>query len=73
MFELVTGRLPFRSNVKHNHRHTKPPDPRVFAAEIPDGLAKLILRLMSKDAADRFEQTEEIVNELERLLGEAAA
>ena len=54
IYELATGTVPFREgDVTYHHRHTPPPDPRTLVAEMPDGLAELILHLMAKDKEDR--------------------
>jgi len=71
LFELVTGSVPFQDgDVTHHHRHTPAPDPRSLDAEIPEALAKLILRLMEKTPEMRPATTAEVVRALEQLLGQ---
>ena len=54
LFELLTGRVPFRDgDVAHDHRHTQPPDPRDLVEGVPDALASLILELLAKRPQDR--------------------
>ena len=53
-FELLTGALPFKDgDVAFHHRHTRPPDPRSRAEDIPDALAELVLQLLEKHPEDR--------------------
>jgi serine/threonine protein kinase len=68
VFELATGELPFqKGNVPYHHVHTAPPDPRSIKADIPDGLAKAILRCLQKAPAERFQSAKELLEELDRL------
>ena len=54
LFELLTGRVPFRDgDVAYDHRHTPPPDPRGDAPDVSEGLARLILEMLEKDPAAR--------------------
>lgn len=56
LFELATGRVPFDSGeVAYHHRHSPAPDPRSLRPDLPDDLAELILRLLSKDPGDRHQ------------------
>ena len=74
IFELVTGELPFHSgNVPYHHVHTPPPDPRQSNTEVPDFLARIILRCLQKDPDDRFACAEEIVEELDRAARSGSA
>ncbi len=56
LYEALTGRLPFTRGslvVMHKHLHAPPQDPRLFAKDLPDPLAELILALLAKNPADR--------------------
>ena len=59
VFELVTGRAPFRgsdaSELRRLHVTEAPADPRVYNGEIPEDFARAILVAISKDRADRFD------------------
>ena len=60
LFLLTTGRPAFNA-VSDEERlrlsqHTEPPDPRLFEPEVPESVARLILRLMARAPADRFER-----------------
>jgi predicted Ser/Thr protein kinase len=67
MFELATGELPFqKGNVPYHHVHTAPPDPRSVKADLPEGLAAIILRCLQKSPEERFQSAKELLEELER-------
>jgi tetratricopeptide (TPR) repeat protein len=69
IFELATGELPFqKGNVPYHHVHTAPPDPRQIKADVPAGLAAVILRCLQKAPAERFQTAKEILDELDRQL-----
>ena len=59
LYELVTGRVPFRSDseyeLMHAHLEEPPPPPRQFAQHLPPVIEQLILRALAKDPADRFQ------------------
>lgn len=59
LYELLTGRAPFRSDseyeVMHAHLEMPPPSPRHFAQHIAPAIEKIILRALAKDPADRFQ------------------
>lgn len=73
VFELVTGRGPFRGNDAHDLRHSHcwepPPDPRTFKAEIPETFALAILTAMAKDRSDRYGSAGEFVAALAESVG----
>jgi tetratricopeptide (TPR) repeat protein len=65
LFELTTGQLPFREgNVPYHHVHTPPPDPRALAPQLPEVLARIILRCLQKDPDARYQSTREILAEV---------
>jgi serine/threonine protein kinase len=67
MFELATGELPFqKGNVPYHHVHTAPPDPRSVKADLPEGLAAIILRCLQKSPEERFQSAKELLEELDR-------
>jgi tetratricopeptide (TPR) repeat protein len=70
LFELATGDLPFRKgNVPYHHVHTAPPDPRELKAEVPEPLARLILRCLEKDPAARFQSAQDLRSEADSIRG----
>ena len=57
-FEMLTGRLPFRSGDRDEllemQRKAKAPSPRKYRPEIPEQAEQIILKLLEKKAEDRF-------------------
>jgi serine/threonine-protein kinase len=69
LFELLSGRMPFRDgDVSHHHRHTTPPDLRELVPGIPAELAALVAKLMGKRPEDRPATTAEVTAALDALL-----
>ncbi len=77
MFHMLTGTPPFPGqNVvqKLLHHQEKPaPDIRGLNPEVPESLADLIARLMSKSPADRPASADSCVKQLEAIRDEIAA
>ena len=70
-YQMLTGELPFK---QHNpgalliaHLTQPPPDPRELVASVPEGFAKLVLRLMEKAPEDRYESAAEVGEELQAI------
>ena len=73
LFEMLTGRRPFRGDekgseaggdtpgerVRYAHQYLPPPDPRAFNPAIPPALAQVILRALMKNPAQRYQNTRE--------------
>jgi serine/threonine protein kinase/tetratricopeptide (TPR) repeat protein len=59
LYEMVAGRRPFDGetalSIAHKHKYEAPEDPRKFNAQIPEGLARTILKCLEKDKAARYE------------------
>jgi eukaryotic-like serine/threonine-protein kinase len=59
LFQLVTGRAPFRAETPlallHAHVHTPPPLPRSVAPSLPAGVDGVLMRAMAKDPTQRFQ------------------
>ena len=72
-FYLLTARLPFASDrlaqLIRLHRHAPAPDPRKISPAVPDELVPVLVRLLSKDPADRFPSAEELADELKVVAG----
>ncbi len=65
LFELSTGRLPFREgDVAEQHRNAERPDPSEGLDDYPRSLADLIQRLMSKTPEDRPGSADEVASAL---------
>ncbi|MDP2965730.1 MAG: protein kinase [Pelolinea sp.] len=67
-YELVTGRLPFiaedSAELARMHRSDLPIPPKDINAEIPESLNQSILKALSKDPANRYQNGEEFHREL---------
>ena len=73
LFELATGVVPFDSGeVAYHHRHTPVPDPRSLRPDLPDELARLILRLLEKNPEDRFQSAADVLIALTEIEPDAA-
>ncbi len=77
LYQLLTGRLPFEAEsptqVVLAHLTQLPKDPRVVAParQIPGGLAEVTLKALSKDAKDRFKDSDEFASALAAALVES--
>ncbi|MCH2173255.1 protein kinase [Myxococcota bacterium] len=70
LFELATGRLPFREgNLPYHHVHTAPPNPMDMQPDLPEHIAAIILRCLEKDPGDRYQSAREIIAELRSAMG----
>lgn len=72
LYETLTGRLPFTSKdpmeLIHCHLARNPLNPSMFNAEIPGMISEIILKLMAKNAEDRYQSCKGIINDLDRCL-----
>jgi serine/threonine protein kinase len=79
LFELLTGRVPFQEEsdfaIMRHHVDTPAPPPTQFLPDIPGDLEDIVLRCLSKRAADRFPDADAILaaldsyEEQERAMG----
>ncbi|HKO36486.1 MAG TPA: protein kinase [Pyrinomonadaceae bacterium] len=76
LYELTTGRVPFAGSdaltVLSQHVHAPPVPPRVLRPDLPRALELLILRLLEKDPAARFQTAAEVAATLRRAFEEPA-
>ncbi len=70
LFELLTGRPPFESDdvmeLVHSHIARKPAAPSTINAAIPAPLCNIVLKLLSKNAEDRYQSLEGLRSDVER-------
>jgi serine/threonine-protein kinase len=75
IYEMATGEVPFTSDstlaLMYQRVKQKPKDPRKLNAELPDYLARVILRCLEKDPAKRYQSAREILNDLDPQRGSA--
>ncbi len=71
-YEVLAGRLPFISNdamtLVHAHLAQSPDSPQKYNQKIPDTLAFIILKLMRKNAEDRYQSAFGLKYDLEQCL-----
>lgn len=75
LFELLTGKRPFRGDepetisagnitgerIRHAHLYLTPPDPRTLNPSIPPIFAAIILKCLSKSADERYSSTSDLL------------
>jgi len=70
-FEMLTGRLPFRSGDRDEllemQRTKQAPSPRKYRPEIPEKAEEIILKLLEKDPANRFRDGHHLKEELKEM------
>jgi serine/threonine-protein kinase len=77
LFQLLTGRLPFEADnptqVVMMHLSVPVPDPRQVAPErnIPESLVRVVMKAMSKEAKDRYQDALEFSDALQQALEDA--
>jgi PAS domain S-box-containing protein len=71
-YELLTGRLPFASDdpleLIHSHIARLPPAPQSSAAGLPPTVSAILLKLLAKNAEDRYQSAHGIVADLSECL-----
>jgi len=69
-FQLLTGQLPFHADTAigwvHQHISREPPSPSALNPAVPRQVADIVLKLMSKDAEDRYQSTYGLIADLQR-------
>lgn len=68
LFEMLTGHLPFEGDtplsVAVKQKSERPPDPRSINAQIPDELARIILKCLEKQKEKRYQSADEVLTAL---------
>jgi TolB-like protein/Tfp pilus assembly protein PilF/tRNA A-37 threonylcarbamoyl transferase component Bud32 len=71
LYEMVTGRVPFEGDTPFTigvkHKSEAPGNPKELNALIPDGLSRLILRCLAKEKDKRYQTSEEIISDLDKI------
>ncbi len=71
LFEMVTGKAPFKGDtslaVAHKHRYEPAPDARMLNPQIPQDLSRLILHCLEKEREARYQTTGEFLADLEAV------
>jgi serine/threonine protein kinase/tetratricopeptide (TPR) repeat protein len=76
-YELCTGRVPFAAQsmmeILTQHLEVQPRSPRELRRDVPTLLERVILKLLEKNPADRYQTAAEVVQDLAGLHGEQSA
>lgn len=76
-YEMLTGKLPFRHSdpmkVIYDHLARDPEPPHLLEPQVPEVLSELVLKLMAKNAEDRYQSAEGLKRDLEKLEKTAAS
>ncbi len=74
LFELLTGTQPFSApdvlGMVHCHLSKPAPDPRERAPHVPEGLAAVVMKLMSKSPDERYQSARGLLADLVHCQGE---
>ena len=72
LFKVLTGRYPFEADnpatVLYKHTKEPPPDPRQFNGRIPEAVARVILKALAKDPAQRYPTAQDFAAALEQAM-----
>ncbi|GAB4133953.1 MAG: AAA family ATPase [Cyanobacteria bacterium J069] len=70
LYELLSGRLPFRGTdpleLVHCHIAKAPPPLQILNPNLPEAIAAIVHKLMSKNAEDRYQSAAGLLADLER-------
>ena len=71
-YEMLTGRLPFNSTdpleLIHSHLALNPKAPNEIGKHIPDVVSMIVLKLLSKNADDRYQSAYSLQADLEQCM-----
>ncbi len=83
LYELATGQRPFRGDIdvpggasntpsdriRYQHLTQLPQNPRALRPDLPEGVARVIMRAMAKDPRERYKNVQEMAVEIEQAVG----
>ena len=71
-YEMLTGRLPFHTSdpleMVHCHIARQPASPHLIDPEVPKAVSEIVMKLLAKNAEDRYESASGIKADLEECL-----
>jgi serine/threonine protein kinase len=71
LYEMLTGQIPFQGDtplaIVMKHKGEYPKDPQELNPQLPLDLSRVILKCLEKDKEARFQNTEELESELEKI------
>ena len=69
LYEMVTGDIPFSAQstlqTMYQRVHEKPRNPKLLNPDLPDHLVQIIMRCLETNAAQRYQNAEDILKDLE--------
>ena len=72
LYEMLTGKLPFPSNdpleIVYSHIALQAREPHQINSEIPTALSEIVMKLMAKNAEDRYQSAAGLLADLETCL-----
>lgn len=72
LYQLFTGNPPFESSDSldqlHCHLARQPVEPYILNTDLPEPLSQVIMKLLAKDAAQRYQSSFGLQNDLQRCL-----
>ncbi len=72
LYRMVTGQVPFKGNTEYaimkGHLENPRVPPWIINPELPRKLGKVILKSISRNPKDRYQDTEELLQDLEKSL-----
>ncbi|NJP06178.1 MAG: AAA family ATPase, partial [Chloroflexaceae bacterium] len=72
LYELLTGRLPFVSDdaleLVHSHIARPPAPPQTLRPDLPDVVSAIIMKLLAKDANERYQSAYGLLHDLEQTI-----
>lgn len=82
LFELLTGRRPFRGDVqdqgaqnlsqadriRYQHVYEAPPDPCSINSNIPRGIARVLLKALEKNPANRYPSAQAMADDIAQVI-----
>lgn len=72
MYELFTGQLPFQAGSVDEliklHQEQPPQDPRMYVPDLPEELALIILKVLSKEPSARYRTADQLSHILSNLI-----
>ncbi len=71
LYEMVTGRTPFRASTPEaiidKHVFEQPPKPKMFAPQLPDKVGRLLSKALEKNPSNRYQDAREFAKAMEAL------
>jgi hypothetical protein len=71
MYQMLSGHLPFTADsvtsMMFQHAYEPPPPLKEIAPDVPDALAKVVMKLMAKKPEDRHQSAEDVLADLHSI------